>query len=258
VGVDGTLASAKADIEGRILMADGTWLGPTFPISVAFDRQLMPAATWDGMQFLVAWEDKRNSVIYFDERTDIYGARITTDGTVLDPQGLPLAAQPEVEIRPVFLTVGGTTLLAVSTLRSDDAATEVFRLGLHPMDGDPVVCQTDMGFGGPGSSVLTVCGEDLSSGTTADLQLSGAPASTTAFVFVGLVNAPTPVEGGQVVPVPWTLLRIFQTDAVGSLLLSDIPGGGGPFSAYVQAVVVDGAQTFGYGFSNAVQVDFLP
>ncbi|MDG2147919.1 MAG: hypothetical protein P8N09_00170 [Planctomycetota bacterium] len=125
-------------------------------------------------------------------------------------------------------------------------------------DVDPDVCQTDLGFGGPGSMAISICGGDLSTGTVADMEITGGPASAFGYAFVGLTNAPTSVAGGTLVPVPWTYLRLLVLDGSGEALIANIPGGGGPFSAFVQVVAEDGSQVEGYAFSNALQVDFLP
>ena len=119
-------------------------------------------------------------------------------------------------------------------------------------------CQADLGFAGPGASVLSVCGGDLSTGTTATLQLQGAPAFAPAVVVAGFVNGPTPFKGGTLVPNPWALLLGMTTDAGGELSIPDIAGGGGPLSLYLQVVLVDAAQVHGFGLSNAVRMDLLP
>jgi hypothetical protein len=106
--------------------------------------------------------------------------------------------------------------------------------------------------------VLSVCGDLLQTGGTADLMLTGGPADTTAFLVLGLANAPTPFAGGRLVPLPILKLVAAGTDSEGSLVLPGIPGGGGPITGYLQAVLVDPAQPAGYGLSNAVQLDFLP
>jgi len=238
-------------------MADGTFLGPKFQLSTAFDEQLWPAATWDGTQFVAAWEDKRNSVVHFDERTDIYGARVTADGVVLDPGGIPLVAEPEVEIRPTFMTTtGGTTLMAVSTLRSDDASTGAFRLGIHEMSGE--FCQADLGFAGPGDAVLSVCGEPLVSGATADLVLTGAAPNSVAWLVASLTVDPQPFMGGTLVPLPILLQVPVITDATGGHAIPGFSGGGGPVDVCVQFAVEDATQPFGFAMSNAVTVELLP
>jgi len=119
VAVTNTVASATTDLRAQLMAADGSFVGSTFPISTAADKQLRPAVTWNGTEFVVAWEDKRNAAIYFDERTDVYGCRVDATGNVLDPVGVPLAVEPEPELQPAFASIGGTTLLAVSAFRPD-------------------------------------------------------------------------------------------------------------------------------------------
>lgn len=59
-------------------------------------EQTDPAVAWNGSQYLVVWGDRRNGAQH------IYGARITFDGIVMDPQGICLSgtagsqAYPEV------------------------------------------------------------------------------------------------------------------------------------------------------------------
>jgi hypothetical protein len=157
------------------------------------------------------------------------------------------------------LSLGTHNITVTGTDVSGAISSDVTTITITPRglpSGD--ICQLDLGFGGPGSSVLSVCGGDLSTGTTADVLLSGAPASTSAFLVLGLTNSPTPFKGGQLVPVPFLDILGLTTDASGQILLANIPGGGGPVSIIAQFVLVDGAQAAGYGLSNAVQVDYLP
>ena len=126
-----------------------------------------------------------------------------------------------------------------------------------PDDGT-TVCQTDLGFGGPGNATLSVCGGDLSTGTSAEMLVTGATANQSAFIFVGLSSNPTPLLGGTLVPVPVTLTVTTSTNAAGEILFPVVPGGNGPFSVYAQVVYVDGAQVGGVGITNAVRIDVLP
>ena len=157
------------------------------------------------------------------------------------------------------LTVGTHTLTVTGTdssgaFTSDTTTITITSRGL-PM-GE--FCQPDLGFGGPGSSVLSVCGGDLSTGTTADVLLAGAPASTTAFLVLGLAAAPAPFKGGQLVPLPSFGIFAMTTGAGGQILINDIPGGSGPATIVAQFVLVDGTQPLGFGLSNAVQLNYLP
>ncbi len=159
------------------------------------------------------------------------------------------------------LSVGAHVISVTATDSNGQTATasaaiEITDRGLPDVVGE--VCQTDLGFGGPGTMALSICGGDLSTGTTADLLVTGGPSNALAYAFVGFTLDPTPVAGGQIVPVPPTAVKVFGTDADGEIFLPGIPGGGGPFSVYVQVVAEDGGQPFGYAISNAVQADFLP
>ncbi len=119
-------------------------------------------------------------------------------------------------------------------------------------------CQTSLGFAGPGTAELAVCGGDLSLGTTADLTLSGLPAGGPAFLVGGLSAAPTAIFGGTLVPVPILLLEAVTAGPAGTFVLGGIPGGSGPATLYVQAVYPSAALPGGFGFSNAVQIQVLP
>jgi hypothetical protein len=120
------------------------------------------------------------------------------------------------------------------------------------------VCQSDLGFGTAGGAVLSVCGEALASGNTAELRLSQAPPNTPAWIALGPAFAPTPLFGGMAVPVPPSLIAGVVTDAVGAWSLPGIPGGGGPFAWYAQALYLDTSLPTVFGFSNAVRLDYLP
>jgi hypothetical protein len=55
------------------------------PVSLGAHNQSGPAIAYDGRQFLVTWSDGRNG------STDIYGARVTAGGDVLDPYGIAIS-----------------------------------------------------------------------------------------------------------------------------------------------------------------------
>jgi len=137
---------------------------------------------------------------------------------------------------------------APTQIRGDDSV---------PRDGH-ILCQEDLGFGGPGKSVLLACGDPLATGGTAFVQLLNAPSNTTAFLVVSLTQAAASFKGGTLVPVPVLLLKAFTTDAAGEFLIPGVPGGGGPLAIYLQCVTVDAGQPQGFGLSNAVKLQLLP
>lgn len=120
-----------------------------------------------------------------------------------------------------------------------------------------VVCQEDLGFAGPGGSLLQLCGNELASGLTADLQLSYAPPGAAAFLLLGTVNAPTPFAGGHLVPVPPLLVESHVVDADGEVKLHGLDGGCGPQTIYGQFAYLDPALPAGWGLSNALRIELL-
>src|SRR6266545_2102639 len=80
------------DIYGARVSPDGTVLDETgIPISTAPGVQWAPVVSWSGSEFLVAWADERNRV---ESGSDVYGSRLTADGTVLDPAGIAISTAP--------------------------------------------------------------------------------------------------------------------------------------------------------------------
>ncbi len=78
-----------------------------FPISTASGWQWYPAVASDGMDHLVVWQDHRANASY----GDIYGARVTWSGMVLDPEGIPIATV--LNERTPALAHDGTNYLVV-------------------------------------------------------------------------------------------------------------------------------------------------
>lgn len=65
-----------------------------------------PAVAFDGTNFLVVWEDQRAT------NPDIYAARVTPAGQVLDPDGIPVAVLPGEQQTP-SVNFDGTNFLVV-------------------------------------------------------------------------------------------------------------------------------------------------
>lgn len=123
---------------------------------------------------------------------------------------------------------------------------------------NPVFCQTDHGFQGPGTATMSICGgAPLAKGYTATLAITGGPANAAVYMFVGLTSTPTPLKGGTLVPVNYLLLVPLVTNGSGALTIPGVQGGGGPVSVYLQAMIADGSQAAGFAFTNAVRLDLL-
>ena len=74
--------TGQADISAALVSADGLVEKSRIVVSSVQGNQEVPRVTWDGENYLVAWEDMRGS------GTDVYAARVTADGAVLDPAGI--------------------------------------------------------------------------------------------------------------------------------------------------------------------------
>jgi len=87
----------SADIYGARVSSDGTVLDTSgIPISTATNSQYEPVVAHDGANFLVVWTDNRSGSSY-----DIYGARVSSDGTVLDTSGIPISTATNNQYTPV-------------------------------------------------------------------------------------------------------------------------------------------------------------
>ncbi len=99
-GID--IFGARVNSAGRVVDAGG------LPICTAAGDQLSPAATADGSDSFVVWQDGRN----VDTAPDIYGARVTSGGVVSDPNGIPISATLGVQATPA-VAFNGTNFLVV-------------------------------------------------------------------------------------------------------------------------------------------------
>lgn len=118
------------------------------------------------------------------------------------------------------------------------------------------ICQPDLGFQGPGTATLRVCGGALNvAGTTADMRLVDALPTTFGVLALGAQASPTPLLGGTIVPVPWFWAGVVTTDAQGQWFAPGLlQGQVGGSDVVAQMVYLDAAQPDGFGISNAVRL----
>jgi len=125
------------DIYGARVTQSGTVLDPDgFPISTEDSTQERPAIAFDGANYLVAWDDLRSG-----PHSDIYGARVSPAGTVLDPTGIAVSTAANDQASPVVAFDGATYLVAWQDSRagsSDIYAARVTRAGVV-RDGNGIV-----------------------------------------------------------------------------------------------------------------------
>ncbi|MEO0070807.1 MAG: T9SS type A sorting domain-containing protein [candidate division WOR-3 bacterium] len=83
------------DIYGKRVNQDGVVIDrEPIPISTAEYEQYIPSIDFNGTNYLVVWQDYRERV------SEIYGARVMPNGTVLDPEGIKLISELEDRYQP--------------------------------------------------------------------------------------------------------------------------------------------------------------
>ncbi len=98
------------DINGARVTVAGAVLDPVgMPVTVVANNQLSPAVAFDGINYLVVWEDDRNGGF---GSSDIYGTRVSVAGEVLDPSGIVISTAVDGQWRP-SVAFDGTNYLVV-------------------------------------------------------------------------------------------------------------------------------------------------
>lgn len=112
---------AGADIYASRVRPDGTILdGTGFAVSTADNSQVRPKVAWNGTTHLVVWQDYRS------DETPLYGARVTSDGRVLDPDGIRLTPRG-LRVFDVAIAGGGSDFLVVyGGYRRGSSAQELY------------------------------------------------------------------------------------------------------------------------------------
>jgi hypothetical protein len=117
------------DIYGARVTPGGVVLDPSgFAISQEETFQWPPALAFDGANFLVVWEDGRDLSGY----TDIYGARVTPQGAVLDPQGFCISQAADNQSSPALGFDGANFLVAWTDRRSGGYISDIYGARVTP------------------------------------------------------------------------------------------------------------------------------
>ncbi|HVG63768.1 MAG TPA: Ig-like domain-containing protein [Hyalangium sp.] len=128
------------DLYGVRVSGSGTVLDPAgFPISAASGNQRNPAVAFDGTNYLIVWEDTRSSLV-----GDIFGARVSPSGTVLDADGLQISLRFSAQAHPA-VAFDGTNYLVVwedGSAARDIYGTRVSRAGTV-LDPSAIAISTD-------------------------------------------------------------------------------------------------------------------
>nr|MBA3321739.1 hypothetical protein [Pyrinomonadaceae bacterium] len=114
------------DIHGTCIHSDGTVLDG-FVISNRPGTETAPAVAWDGSQFVVDWWDGHSGITQ-QPRADIYGARVSRTGVVLEQFAVANSSQPEDT--PFVAARDGLTVFAYAKFY-DEAPYAAYRITLR-------------------------------------------------------------------------------------------------------------------------------
>jgi hypothetical protein len=132
------LRSNLADIYGARVNRDGHVLDPAgIRITVTAYEEGATAVAFDGANFLVVWEDVRGG-----NSSDIYGARVSPAGTVLDPDGIAISPAAENQLNPAVAFDNPNFLVVWSDWRGGTRGTRVSPAGTV-LDPDGIVITTE-------------------------------------------------------------------------------------------------------------------
>lgn len=257
----GSNAAAQNDISARRMLPDGTFPEPAFVVTAAPAKQVAPTVTFDGHVFLAAWEDRRDGDVFFDLRTDVYGARILKDGTLLDPASFPIALAEAGEARPALTTVEGRVLLAASTFR-DDPGFASWRIETRITDSCGGAF-TDYGSACAGSGGLLphlggtgcpVTGESFA------IVIEDCLGGALAYLVLGSGEGNVPLQGCTLLVQPlYPVAPLFTLAGTGAgngtaTIAGVIPSLSSTTSIWLQALILDGGAPNGLSASNGLKL----
>jgi hypothetical protein len=138
--------SSPSDIFGARVSGSGVVLDPDgFCVSNAPDAQSLPAAAFDGTNYLIVWEDDRGGD---PGGKDIYGARVSPSGEVLDTSGVAISAAQRGQLWPSIAFDGVNYLVCWLDRRNEEYwkytdlyCSRVSKEGL-PLDPDGLLITT--------------------------------------------------------------------------------------------------------------------
>ncbi|MGE0868687.1 MAG: hypothetical protein AB7P03_09000 [Kofleriaceae bacterium] len=206
--------------------------GTARTLSNASGQQGNPALTFDGSNYLAVWNDTRNGA------QDVFAARMSVVGTLLDASGLAITTAAGDQLRPAAATGGGVSLVVWQDERSGaDIYGALVNASGTVVANDIAICagtgaQVDPAVAyDSASGMFLVVWEDVRSGNSdiygARVTVGGAVQEACGLpIASGSANAlePRVTAGGGQFYVTWTDRR---NDATGDIYGSRVSASSG-------------------------------
>lgn len=216
--------SISEDVLARLVQGSSLALpGGNITVSAASLSQQLPAVGFDGIQYVVAWQDTRanGATWLIDKRTDLYAARVTEGGVVLDPTGLPLATDAVPEAWPTVVGLGiGSALVGWSDMQVQ-APFASYRLAYTLQGGASAWVDLGLALAGAVDEPQLIGIGQLDPGAPVIVRLEHAAPAVPATLVIGLSALYDPFKGGVLVPSTDLLIAGLVTDPLGDILLAD-------------------------------------
>ena len=110
------------------------------PISTEIHAQVFPEVAFDGSNYLVVWRDTRSCSTPLSSTEcehDIFGARVTPDGKVLDPGGFLISAMQGSKYMPKVSFGGGRYLVVWGNTSLNESSAPAYGIYGTFVDPDP-------------------------------------------------------------------------------------------------------------------------
>jgi hypothetical protein len=141
----------NCDVFARRILPDGSMPSPLFNVTGSVGLgQSRATVGWTGAEYVVAFETFENSVWFYDFEPDVYGARVSEAGSLVDATGFAVWNGDDYEMSADAGGLGnGKALFAASTY--EDGAYGSFRISVRSMRP---IGLTNYGVGTPGCDGL--------------------------------------------------------------------------------------------------------
>jgi hypothetical protein len=118
------IVTGYADIHASRVSTSGVVLD-SIVVCAADSEQAAPAVAFDGTNYFVVWQDERNG-----PSDDIYGARVSTAGSVLDPGGIVVSSAGTWQEAPALAFDGTNYLVSWQDLRT--MSNDIYAARVNP------------------------------------------------------------------------------------------------------------------------------
>jgi MYXO-CTERM domain-containing protein len=129
---DGT--DLTSQVHGTLLTPGGTPGAPQL-LSTAAVSQRSPRVVYDGTEYFVAWQDARASGSIASPSWDIYGARVSPSGVLVDASGIAISTATGDQTAPAIASSGADVFIAWQDGRAGMSPWQLYGARFSPATG---------------------------------------------------------------------------------------------------------------------------